>query len=210
MKKTLLLTTLLAAFALAAGSTAMADLKVGIVDMNKVIGGYYKTDEAKKRIAEAQTLAEKELQDMVDLYKKNAESINKLNEELNKPELSKEAKEKKSEDRDKKFDEYKRQEKEIVDFRNRHLKELSETANRMRAGIVEEITKLVNEKVKSEQFDMVLDKTGLSNNGVPIVLYSKDAADFSDDLIKTLNANKPKSADVKPSPAPSAAPKKAN
>lgn len=205
MKNTLIVSSIIAAFALALGSTAQADLKVGIVDMNKVFGAYYKTEDAKKRIDEAQSVASKELQDMVDLFKKNADTINKLNEDLNKPELSKEAKEKKAKERDEKFDEYKRQEKEIAEFRNRRLKDLSEQAARMRGGIVEEITKLINERVKSNQYDLVLDKSGLSSNMVPLVLFSKDSADFSEDLIKALNANKPKSVG---SPSATATPKK--
>jgi outer membrane protein len=194
MKKTLIVSSLVAAFALAVGSPAQADMKIGFVDMNKIFAGYYKTKDAETRINEGQSVASKELQDLVDLYKKNAEVINKLSEELKKPELSKETKEKKEKERDEKFNEYKGQEKEIADFRTRKQKELQEQAVRMRNGIVEDITKLINEKVKSEQFDLVIDKSGNSLNGVPIVLYSKDTNDFSDEIIKALNANKLKDA----------------
>jgi len=204
MKKTLILTSIIAAFALAAGSAAhAADMKIGFVDMNKIFGAYYKTKDAETRINEAQGVAAKELQDLVDVYKKNAETINRLSEELKKPELSKETKEKKEKERDEKFNEYKGQEKEIADFRQRRQKDLQDQAVRMRNGIVQEITALINEKVKSEQFDLVIDKSGNSLNGVPIVLYSKDTNDFSDEIIKSLNASKPKDS---ASPAASAAP----
>jgi len=193
MKKNLILTSLVAAFVIAAGSLAQAsDTKIGTVDMNKIFGSYYKTEQAKKRIDEAQGVAQKELQDLVDVFNKNLGEIRKLNEDLSKAELSKEAKDKKTKERDDKAEESKRQEKEIVELRQRRLKDLQDQAGRMRAGIVEEIRKLINDKVKAEQYDLVLDKSGLSSNGVEIVLYSKDAADFSDDIIKSLNASKPK------------------
>ena len=206
MKKHLILTSLVAAFVIAAGSVAQAaDTKIGTVDMNKIFGSYYKTEQAKKRIDEAQSVAQKDLQDLVDVFNKNLGEIRKLNEDLNKPELSKDAKDKKTKERDDKAEESKRQEKEIVELRQRKLKDLQDQAGRMRAGIVDEIRKLIVDKVKSEQFDLVLDKSGLSSNGVEIVLYSKDSADFSDDIIKTLNASKPK--DVAPAaPAASATP----
>ncbi len=194
MKINLILPSLVATFVIAMGSLAQADTKIGLVDMNKIFSSYYKTEQAKKRIDEAQSVAQKELQDLVDVFNKNLDAIRKLNEELNKPELSKEAKEKKAKERDEKAEESKRQEKEIVELRQRRLKDLQDQAGRMRAGIVEEIRKLVNEKVKSDQYDLVLDKSGMSANGVEIVLYSKDSADFSDDIIKTLNASKPKDA----------------
>ena len=203
MKKHLLITALAAAFIVATGSLAQADVKVGYVDMNKIFNGYYKTELAKKRIDEAQAAAQKELQDLVDVFNKNLDNVRKLNDELNRPELSKEAKEKKAKERDDKAEESKRQEKEIVELRQRRLKDLQDQAVRMRAGIVEEIRKLIADRVKAEQYDLVLDKSGLSNNGVEVVLYSKDSNDFSEDIIKALNASKPKDTTPGAKPEPS-------
>jgi len=202
MKTNLIAFSLIAAVALATTSVAQAETKIGYVDMNKIFASYYKTEQAKKRIEEAQGAAQKELQDHVDIFNKNRDAVLKLNDELNKPELSKEAKEKKAKERDDKVEDSKRQEKEIMELRSARLKNLQEQANRMRAGIVEEIRALVNDKVKSDQYDLVLDKSGLSSNGIEVVLFSKGANDFSDDIIKTLNASKPK--DTAAAPAASA------
>ena len=58
MKKTLILASLIAAFALAAGTAAQAaEMKIGFVDMNKIFGAYYKTKDAETRINEAQGVA---------------------------------------------------------------------------------------------------------------------------------------------------------
>ena len=61
----------------------------------------------------------------------------------------------------------------------------------MRNGIVDEITKLVLDKVKVENYDLVMDRSGLSLNGVPILIYAKDGLDFSDEIITQLNKSKP-------------------
>lgn len=198
MKTNLIAVSLVAATALVASSTARADIKIGYVDMNKVFSSYYRTEDAKKRIEEAQAQAQKELQEKADVFNKNVGEVKKLNDDLQRPELSKEAKEKKLKERDEKAEEAKRQEKEILELRAQRLKNLQEQAARMRSGIVEEIRKLINEKVKAEQFDLVLDKSGMSSNNVEVVLYSKDSSDFSDDLIKTLNASKPKDSAAAP------------
>jgi outer membrane protein len=192
MNNTAKLASLIAAFGIAASTPAFADVKVGLVDMNKIFSSYYKTKEAETRINDARASAKKELDDRMDTYKKSIEEINKLNEELNKPELSKDSKEKKSKDRDEKIAETKNLEREITEFRQTREKQLQEQAVRMRNGIVEEISKLINDKVKSNAFDLVLDKSGNSMSGVPVVLYSKDANDFSEEIISTLNKNKPK------------------
>ena len=58
---------------------------------------------------------------------------------------------------------------------------------RVREGIVKEITDVVFEKVKAKSLDFVLDKSGISINGVPVVLYAPDNVDFTNEIIDTLN-----------------------
>jgi outer membrane protein len=198
MKKSL---ALISTLALAASVTpARAEVKVGTVDMNRIFSSYYKTKDAESRINDARAAAKKELDDRMETYKKNLDSINKLNDEMGKVELSKEVKTEKEKSRDEKIAETKNLEREINEFRTTREKQLQEQAVRMRNGIVEEITKLVQEKVKAENFDVVLDKSGSSLNGVPILLFSRDTMEFSDDIIAQLNKNKAKDTAV-PSPS---------
>lgn len=203
MKKLLTLTSLVVASLLGSSLCAQAQFKVGTVDMNKVFSSYWETKKAEDSINEARTAAKKELDDRVDSYKKNVELVNKLNDDLNKAELSKEKKEATSKQRDEKIAEIKNLEREIGDFRNTRERQLQEQAVRMRNGIVEKITKIVQEHVRAGGYDLVLDKSGSSLNGVPIVLYSKDSEDFSQDIITELNKNKPADAGKSSeSPAP--------
>jgi outer membrane protein len=55
---------------------------------------------------------------------------------------------------------------------------------------VEEINKVVGDRVKADGFDVVFDKSGPSLNGVPVVLFAKESFDFTDDVVTTLNKNK--------------------
>ena len=201
MKKILTLASLIAAFGLAASSPAFADVKIGLVDMNKIFSSYYKTKDAETHINDARAAAKKELDDRMDDYKKHIDEINKLNEDLGKAELSKEAKEKKGKERDEKIAETKNLEREITEFRQTREKQLQDQAVRMRNGIVEQITKLIQERVKSDAYDIVLDKSGNSFNGVPLVLYSKEGNDFSEDIITMLNKDKPKDGAASAAPA---------
>jgi len=200
MKKSLLATllciTLLGGFA----STSHAQVKIGTVDMNKIFSAYYKTKDAESRINEARNSAKQELDERMDTYKKNLDQINKLNDDLANPALSAEGKSTKSKERDDLIQETKNLEREITEFRETREKQLQEQAVRMRNGIVDEITKLVLVKVKTENYDMVMDRSGLSLNGVPILIFAKDGLDFSDDIVVELNKNKPKDTGI-PSPA---------
>jgi hypothetical protein len=78
-------------------------------------------------------------------------------------------------------------EREISDFRQTRERQLQEQLMRVREGIVKEITDVVMEKVKTKSLDFVLDKSGISINGVPIVLYAPENVDFTSEIIDTLN-----------------------
>ncbi|MEA3187311.1 MAG: outer membrane protein [Chthoniobacter sp.] len=207
MKK-LTLPALAVTFLLASSMASLAQSKVGTVDMNKIFSSYYKTKDAESRINEARAAAKKELDDRMDTYKKTVDSINKLNEDLNNTALSKDKKDESGKKRDDMISETKNLEREIGEFRTTREKQLQEQAVRMRNGIVEEITKLVQEEVKSNSYDLVFDKSGQSLNGVPILLFSRDSDDFSDRIITALNKNRPKDTGAAPAEKAAPSPKK--
>jgi outer membrane protein len=192
MKSYFALPLLLVGLAFGTTTASAQILKIGTVDMKKVFENYYKTKDAETRINEARNSAKKELDDRMDVYNKGVNEVKKLNEEIESPALGKEAKEQKSKARDEKVGELKAMEREINEFRTTREKQLQEQSVRMRGGIVDEINKVVEAKVKSENYDLVLDKSGPSLNGVPIVLYSRDSFDFTPEVVTALNKNKGK------------------
>ena len=193
MKKTsFLMMGGVAAVSIALALPIQAQQKIGTIDMQKVFTAYYKTRDAETKLQEAQKAYKDELDQRMDIYKKNLDTINKYNEEINRPELSGASKDQKAQERDSKIAETKGLEKEITDFRTAREKELQEQMNRMRQGIVEEIMKVVNEQVKTANYDLVFDKSGQSlNSGVPVLVFARENMDFSESVITKLNANRP-------------------
>src|SRR6266542_2510230 len=186
MKKSL--STILAltlAFPIAA--LAQGTLKIGTVDMQRAFKEYNKTKEAEAKINDAKNAARKEYDDRAEDYKKALDEINNLNKQLESPALSADRKTQTAKDRDDKIAKIKNMEREISDFRQTRERQLQEQLMRMREGIVKEITDVVMEKVKANNFDLVFDKSGMSINGVPFLLYSQDNIDFTNDVIAVLN-----------------------
>ncbi len=209
MKSYIALPLILASLAFGTVSASAQVTKIGTVDMKKVFENYYKTKDAEARINEARNAAKKEMDDRMDVYNKGVNEVKKMNEEIESPALGKEAKETKSKARDEKVGELNTMQREINEFRQTREKQLQEQSVRMRGGIVDEINKIVEAKVKSENFDLVVDKSGPSLNGVPVVLYSRDAFEFTDEVIKQLNKNKGKEEPAAPkADAPKAEPAK--
>ena len=190
---------LLSALALP-GSAFAQGMKIATVDMNRAFKEYNKTKDAETKINDAKNAAKKEYDDRADSYKKALDEINKLNQQLEAPALSADAKTQKAKERDEKIASIKSMEREINEFRQTREKQLQEQAVRMRDGIVKEITDVVMEKVKSDNMDLVFDKSGQSLNGVPTLIFSRDNMDFTNDLIATLN--KPGRLETKPAGSP--------
>lgn len=205
MKKYLVIPALaLSAAFLTATASAQTSTKFGTVDMKRVFDSYYKTKDAESKINEARNAAKKELEDRMDMAKKLLEEVKKLDEEIANPALSKDAKEQKTKVRSDKAGELQNMDREIREFQTSREKQLQEQSVRMRAGIVDDINKIVADKVKAENFDFVFDKSGPSLNGVPIVLFARDSFDFTDTVITSLNKNR--SAVDSPAAAPVATP----
>jgi outer membrane protein len=186
MKK-LLSVALLASIAFPVASFAQGALKFGTVDMNRAFKEYGKTKDAEKKINEAKDAAKKEYDDRAEGYKKALDDINKLNQQLEAPALSADAKTQKAKERDEKITSIKNMEREINEFRQTRERQLQEQALRMREGIVSEITDVVMERVKANGLDLVFDKSGPSMNGIPVVMYSRENAEFTNDIIAALN-----------------------
>src|SRR3954463_5383479 len=161
--------------------------KIGTVDMNRAFKEYNKTKDAEAKINEAKNAAKKEYDDRADAYKKALDEINALNKQLDAPALSADRKTQMAKERDEKITNIKNMEREINEFRQTRERQLQEQALRMREGIVKEITDVVMERVKTNNIDFVFDRSGMSLNGVPLLMYAKENVDFTNDVVTALN-----------------------
>ena len=182
----------LAVIAVLGTTPAFAQMKVGIVDMNKVFTSYYKTKEAETRLNDARAQAKTDLDSRLETLKSNMEEINKLEADTKKPELAADKKEAAIKQRDEKINEVRNLDREIGEFRQTRERQLQEQFMRMRGDIVQDIMKVVDSKVKADGYDLVLDSSGLGISQVKVVLYSAPSMDFSDSIVSQLNANAPK------------------
>ncbi len=198
MLKSILSATILATALFAVAPSANAQMKIGTLDMNAVFTQYYKTKDAEAKLNEARAAAKKELDDRLETLKKSMDEINKINADLDKPELSKEAKDKATKARDEKVNDARNLDREITEFRGTRERQLQEQFVRMRKDIIEEIMKVVNDKVKTAGFDLVFDKSGMSMGQIPVLVYSRNDLDFSKEIVETLNKNAPKSTTLAP------------
>jgi outer membrane protein len=203
MKKHLIIPILSLVLSLAFAGTASAELKIGSVDMKKVFESYWRTKEAETKMSETRAVLKRDLDERNEKRKELQDRIEKLNDEIKKPELSKDRALSKTKERDDKIGEWQNMMRELQAYQMEKEKQLADQTLRIRNGIVDEIRKVVDEKVKSIGFDLVFDTSGNSINNVPVILYAKESWDFTKEIIEKLNSDRPKSsAPEKPAEKP--------
>jgi Skp family chaperone for outer membrane proteins len=163
------------------------EMKIGIVNMSYIFSEFYKTKDAQMQYNSSESSANKEINERLDLLKKEMESVRTLEAELEKTDLSKEAHEIKLKEHDEKLSKVRALDRETAEFRSAKQKKLQEQFLVMRKDIIDEIMKVVNEQTHIRGYDIVLDKSGLSAGAVPVVLYSRPDLDISNSVITILN-----------------------
>lgn len=166
---------------------AVAQIKVGAVDMNRVFKDYRKTKDAEAKLNQAKEIARKEYDERAEAYKKALDEINGANQQLEAPGVSADAKARKTKGREEKVAALKKMEVEINDFRQTREHQLREQVQRMQEGIVREITAVVMDLVKAKNLDLVFDTSGASFNGFSPILFSPKSGDLTAEVIAVLN-----------------------
>jgi outer membrane protein len=186
-----ILAAMIAGVSLFTGSADAQDLKIGIVDMTRVFAEYYKTKDAENQVNDGKAMAKKELDERNVRYKELIEKYSELVAAIKDPGISEELRATKQKEAQDVAAEARSLEREKQEFAERRQRQLLEQVDRMRKAIVEEIQELVGQMSKEGNYDLVFDKSGLGTRGIPFLLHSKDAVDFSEDVITKLNANAP-------------------
>jgi Skp family chaperone for outer membrane proteins len=184
------LLTAVSALGLAQGALA-ADLKIATVDFSKVFERYYKTIQASAFIRQEVQDMEKERAQMVDGEKKHEEEWRTLIDKANDQATSAEARDRSKKNASEIYSELENDKQSITTFDRVARQRLSEKEHQRRDEIVKEIMGVLNADAKAASYTMVLDTSGASANMTPIVLYSNGQNDFTESLIKELNAAAP-------------------
>ena len=175
-----------------AAPSASAQSKIGIIDMNRVFAEYYKTKDAEKDVNDQKALAKKELDERNARYRELIDKYQGLAKQINDPAITEELRAQKQQQAKEVASEARSLEREKKEFADRRQRMLLTEVDRARKAIIEEIQDLVKDTAKQSNYDLVFDKSGLGTRGIPFLLHSKDAVDFSEDIITKLNATAPK------------------
>ena len=202
MKNTIAAYITMAALGLAVTASAQVPAgKIVTIDLNKVFNDYYKTPIASAKLKETADSFNKEHDDMMANYKKQIDDLNKLRDDQDKPEYTAEVREQKRKAVADKLTETQKMQRDIDEYRASHRKILEEQTHRMRQTILKEIQDVIDKEARDAGYQLVLDKSGNTLNGIPALVFSQDSIEITDDIVKIMNKNAPKGTEA-PAPKP--------
>ncbi|WP_193211739.1 OmpH family outer membrane protein [Luteolibacter marinus] len=198
------ISAVLAAVALLGSASAQeGKLKIATVDMQQLFKEYHRTNEAQKEINVERARIQKDNNDRLGRIRELDTDLQNMRKQLEDPSISDSKKQSVFNEWNIKQQEGIALDRERREFLQRRNQSLNEKMVARMKGILDEIRKLVEEKAQKEDYDYVFDKSGLSTSQVPFFLYTKDATDITDGLLKELNKDAPaEEAPSEEAPAP--------
>lgn len=194
--------TAIAIVSLAAASASAADLKFGVVDMSRAFQEFYKTKDATSVMKGNRDKVAQDMNERYTAYKSKMADVQKLQKEVSDPILTQEGRAKAGASLQNLAKEVRSMEQEISDFQQRSAMKLRQEENDLQRDLYLEIADVVKRKAETDGFDFVFDRSGMSITSSPVLLYSKGATDFTDQIIVELNKNagsdEKKATDAKP------------
>ena len=183
---------------------ALAQTKIGTVDLRKLFDGYWKTKQAQVALNDRKAQLDKDDKGMRDDLKKGGDDYQKLLEQANDQAISADERDRRKAAAADKLRALQDSKGAIDTFERQAQVTLSEQGQRMRENILTEIKAAVTTQAKLAGYSMVIDAAAETANATTAVIYTNGENDLTDAVLKQLNAGAPistLSAPVAPSPS---------
>lgn len=200
--KTLFATALFAA-ALAASSFA-AQWRIATVDLDKVFSAHPKTAAAEAELKNQEAALEAEMKEIADDIKSRRAELDQARDAARSPLLSDEARTAKRAAIDEKETALEELLVRAKKTQASKLRQLQEQLLQTRQGIVDEMQEAMQKFADAQGYALILDKSGLTMNGVSTIAYSRASLDVTAALIKYIQTGN------LPAPAAPSAPAASN
>jgi outer membrane protein len=171
--------------------SALAQGRIATIDLRKVFDNYWKTKQADAALKDRAADMEKEHKNMLEDWKKAKEDYQTLLNSANDQAVSVGERDKRKKSAEDKLKFIKETEETIGQYERQARSTLDEQRRRMRDSILVEIRGVLNARAKSSGYNLVVDTAAESINNTPIVLFSNNDNDVTEDILKTLNAAAP-------------------
>lgn len=188
----------IAAFGATALFAPAQTLKVGTIDMNKALDGYWKTQEEQAVVKGYEQRATEGTERIMNEGRASVDKYREAAEQANNTILTEEARKAAAQQAQVLLQEVQKKEQEIQAFRNQAVQTIQQQVATSRRALLEKITEVASAIAKKKGITLLVEK---SNAAVITVVYADPGFDITDEVVIELNKDRPATA---PAAAPAA------
>ena len=167
------------------------EIAIATVDMTRLYNEYYKTKEANSKLQDSVEKAKVEAEDLVKQGQELVDEYKEVLERSKNPALTEEAQTKAATDADGVLQGIREKEQEVQQFQLATQRSLQQRQRTYRDLFMDEIRKVALEVADENGRNFVLDSSGITAVGVPVILYSDPKWDITDEVLEQINADAP-------------------
>ena len=190
MKRVLMM--LILAVGLNLGQTLDAATAIGVISLEKVYNGYWKTDVENKKLKTKQEEALDRIKKLEESLRKEGTVLGNMIKAMQDPRLAAAEQSNRQQQVQTKQKELQQMQDAIRGFRERTQKDLELDMRKAREQIMEEIQQIVSTEAKKRKLNLVLDEAARSAAIAPIVIFTDGENDLTEEVLRQLNLSDPK------------------
>ena len=165
---------------------------IGMISLEKVYNGYWRTDVENKKLKTKQEEALDRIKKLDESLRKEGTVLGNMIKAMQDPRLAAAERSKRQQQVQTKQKELQQMQDAIQGFRERTRKDLELDMRKQREQIMEEIQKIVSNEAKKRKLNLVLDEAARSAAIAPIVIFTDGENDLTDEVLRQLNLSDPK------------------
>ena len=173
------------------GVPALAQTKIGTVDLRKLFDGYWKKKQAQVALDDRKAQLDKDDKGMRDDLKKGGDEYQKLLEQANDQAISADERDRRKSATADKLKQLQETKSAMDQFERQAQVTLSEQGQRMRENILTEVKAAVSAQARAAGYSLVIDAAAETANATTAVIYSSGENDLTAAVLKQLNAGAP-------------------
>jgi len=170
---------------------ALAQPKIGTVDLRKLFDGYWKTKQAQATLNTRRAELDQDDKTMRDDLKKGSDEYQKLLEQANDQAISTDERDRRKQAAADKLKQLQESKNALDSFERQAQVTLSEQGQRMRDNILGEIKAAIAVQAKKAAYTLVIDAAAETANATTAVVYTSGENDLTAAVLKQLNEGAP-------------------
>ncbi|MGB2402059.1 MAG: OmpH family outer membrane protein [Akkermansiaceae bacterium] len=167
--------------------SAVAELRCATVNIDKVFKNYIKAREKRDALHAEQKKHTQRLATLTERRSKVSKAMDELRKEIQLQAKNEADKETYRDQAQKLHDQYKSLSQAITELENLHLKQSKKDLQSLLKTSLSEIHTIIKQHAQNQQYDWVIDTSGVSSSTISPLIYARDAQDITSDILKQVN-----------------------